>query len=596
MIDPSDEVVAVQPPIGDHRLLGDGWSTALIRPDASVDWWCAPAIDSPPLLWQLLDVNGPTARWHGAEAMSTSEDVAGPGLRTTVTIGGAPVELLDGLLHLTTGTVLVRLARAGGEPVAVEHRIELGGFEGEAVSWDATGAGDVDGLAVTITGHGDTVVSGATARTALHAVAGEWRGVLVSVGEANPPTVAQAASAIEGAITSTGEFATTCRLPGHGAELGVKALAVLTACTAAPSGAVVASPTTSLPEVVGGDRQFDYRYCWQRDSAQAVAVASMLGKGAAAAELLQFLSALGPDRLLESPMFDIRGGDVPAERELVGRSGWRGSRPVRVGNGAADQVQHDILGLVLEAIETYSTEGGVLRLSDWAIVVAFADRALEEPGPSNGIWELREPAMVVSADIGRWIALDRAGALVARHRPRWTVRRRRWSQAADETRHRVVEAVRDDGGLPRVYGDDGHDASALLAVMYGLIEPDDPRAAALVDATIAALGEGPFMRRYGTEVDDGFSPGEGAFVPCSWWAVSALAITDRHDEARERASAMLDALGGLQSEEVEPLTGELLGNVPLVWSHSEAARAMVILDRTCPSDSSHERRSPGLSA
>ncbi len=596
MIDPFDEVVVAQPPIGDHRLLGDGWSTALIRPDATIDWWCAPAIDSPPLLWQLLDVHGPTSRWHGAEAVSTSDDVAGPGLRTTVNIGGVQLELLDGLLHPTTGTVLVRLVRAVGEPVAVEHRMELGGFEGEAVSWDADAAGCADGLAVTITGHGDTVAIGATARTVLHAVPSEWRGVLVTVGETDRPTVVEAASTVESAITTADEFASTCRLPDHGPELSVRALAVLTACTAVASGAVVASPTSSLPEVIGGDRQFDYRYCWQRDSAQAVAVASMLGKEEAAAALLQFLSGLGPERLLESPVFDIGGNDIPAERELLGRSGWRGSRPVRVGNGAADQVQHDVLGLVLEAIETYSAEGATLRRSDWAIVTAFADRAVQEPGPSNGIWELREPAMVVSADIGRWIALDRASALVARHRHRWTGRRRRWARAADEARRKVVDALRSDGGLPRVYGDHGHDASALLAVMYGLIEPDDPRATALVDATVAALGEGPFMRRYGTEVDDGFSPGEGAFVPCSWWAVSALAITGRHDEARERASAMLDALGGLQSEEVEPLTGELLGNVPLVWSHSEAARAMVILDRTCPSDSSHERRSPGLSA
>lgn len=585
MIDPSDEAVGVQTSIADHRLLGDGWSAALVRPDGTVDWWCAPAIDSPPLLWQLLDVDGPTARWHGAEAVSTSDDVAGPGLRTTVTVGGSQVELLDGLLHLTTGAVLVRLVRAVGEPVAVEHRMELGGFEGEAVSWDPEGAGDADGFAVSVTGHGDTVVSGATARTVLHAVCGEWRGVLVTVGEVDSPTVAEAAAAVEGAITSAGEFASTCRLPDHGPELGERALAVLTACTSVASGAVVASPTTSLPEVIGGDRQFDYRYCWQRDSAQAVAVASMLGKTEAAAELLLFLSNLGPERLLESPVFDIRGDDIPAERELLGRSGWRGSRPVRVGNGAADQVQHDVLGLVLEAIETYSSEGATLRRSDWAIVGALADRALREPGPSNGIWELREPAMVVSADIGRWIALDRASALAARHRHRWVGRRRRWVRAADDTRRKVTDALRDDGGLPRVYGDGGHDASALLAVMYGLIEPDDPRAAALVDATIAALGEGPFIRRYGAEVDDGFSPGEGAFVPCSWWAVSALAVIGRHDQARARATAMLDALDGLQAEEVDPHTGDALGNIPLVWSHTEAARAMVILDRTCPSTS-----------
>ncbi|CAN5739530.1 glycoside hydrolase family 15 protein [soil metagenome] len=557
-----------------------------MRPDATIDWWCAPSLDSPPLLWQLLDAGGPTSAWLGAVAdgrdTGEDEEVAGPGLRTRIDVGGSRVELLDGLLRSDEGTVLVRLVRAVGGSVVVEHQLALGGFEGSAATWSDDATGELDGLRLSVTGDGDTVVEGSLVRTVLHAVAGTWRGVVVAIDVADPPSVAHAANRIEAAITSAQEFADSCRLPRHHPRLAVRALAVLTACTYAPTGAVVASPTTSLPEAVGGDRQFDYRYCWLRDSAQAVAVASMVGKHEAAADLLGFLGDLGPDRLLQSPVFDVRGGDVPAERELIRRTGWRGSRPVRVGNGAAGQVQHDVLGLVLESIAAFEVAGDGLDARHWAIIRAFADRAVAHPGPTNGIWELREPVQVVSADIGRWIALDRAVTLASRHRRRWWRRTRTWSAAAAAARAEVLGALRPDGGLPQAYGDGHHDASALLAVVYGLVAPDDPRAGRLVDATLDALGDGPFLHRYDEGVDDGFSAGEGAFVPASWWAVSALAVLGRHTEAVARVDAMLERLGPLQAEEVDAATGRALGNIPLVWSHTEAARAMVLLDRHAP--------------
>ncbi|QXC62195.1 hypothetical protein KSP35_05135 [Aquihabitans sp. G128] len=571
------------PPIEDHRLLGDGRSSALLRHDGAIDWWCAPQVDDPPLLWQLLDVDGPSATWVGATAVSRSNDVAGPGLRSTVRIDGHDVELLDGLIRGETGSVLVRLARSASGPVAIEHHLALGDIEGPAAAWADDLVAELGGHRVAVAGDGDSVVDGPTVRTSLHAVPDRWRGLVVAVDVADPPTLEAAAAEVLAAITSAEEFADTCTLPQHHPHLGERALAVLTACTTVATGAIVAAPTTSLPEVVGGDRQFDYRYCWLRDSAQAVGVGSLLGKHEAAASLLGFLGALGPARLLESPVFDVRGGDVPSERELVGRSGWRGSRPVRLGNGAAGQVQHDVLGLVLESMVAFDDAGDGLTAAHWSIVRAFAERALHVPGPTNGIWELRSPAEVLSADIGRWLALDRAAELARRHhRVRWAGRIRTWTAAAEAVRARVLGALRDDGSLPQAYGDDHHDASGLLAVVYGLLDADDPRAARLVDATIEVLGDGPFLRRYDAGVDDGFSPGEGAFVPASWWAVSALAVVGRYREACDRTDAMLALLGPLQPEEVDARTGAGLGNVPLVWSHTEAARAMVLLDRHGP--------------
>lgn len=563
-----------EPEIGEHRLLGDGHATALLRPDGTVDWWCAPAPDDPPLLWRLLDPTGAAARWVGAVAdpIAGTDPVAGPALRTTVAVDGIVVELLDGLVRTSDGTAaLARFARTAGAEVTLTHEVALGGFDRPQVTWG-------DGSAEVV-GDGMTVIDGDVARTSLLARA-EWQGVLVVVGAGLVPTTTEVVTQLEAAEAEGHRAEAACHRPQHHPELATRALQVLDACTWSETGAVLAAPTTSLPEVPGGDRQFDYRFCWLRDSAQAVSVASLLGRTDAADDLLRFLRRLGRRRVFEAPVFDIRGQDVPAERIVRGVAGREGSRPVRVGNEAADQVQHDVLGTLVEAICTHRSQGGRLRRGDWALVRACADRAAPPvTEPSNGIWELREASMVVSADVGRWIALDRAVRL-ARCRPiRWRRHARRWQRAADEAQATVLAAIRDDGGLPQTYDDGHHDASALHVVIFGILSGDDPRSHRLVDATIAALADGPFLRRYDQGVDDGFSPGEGAFLPASWWAVGALAALDRYDEAKARADAMVTALHPLIAEELDVATGRALGNAPLVWAHTEAARVAILLDQ-----------------
>jgi len=579
------------PPIAAHRLVGTGRSTALVLPDGSVDWWCGSEPDGPPLLWRLLDPAGPGARWVGAVPVGQSRAVAGPAVRTTVAVDGALVQLLDALVDADGSTVMGRFVRAVDAPVVVVHEIGpgLGGFETDAAgtgrgAWSAEGdtlVVDADGMSVSLRGSGTSSMVDGFVRTDVRAVADRWQGVVVAVGGGALPPIEDVAARAELALRAHDDDLATCVLPAQLGEVCLDALAVLAACTCEGTGAILAAPTTSLPEVVGGDRQFDYRYCWLRDSAQAVSVASQLGRHQAARRMFDFMARLGADRLLESPVFTVRGGDVPAEREVVGVAGWGGSRPVRVGNDAAGQVQHDVLGIVVEAVAAFDELGDGLRSRHLAIVKAFADRAVERPGATNGIWELRNPVRVVSADIGRWIALDRAVALARRHRRlRWARRTNRWRRARDQVRTEVLAALRPDGSLPQAYGDgpDVHDASALLAVIYGLLERTDPRAGALVDATLRVLSEGSFIRRY-VGVDDGFAPGEGAFVPCSWWAVSALAIIGRTDEAIDRARRMRAVLPGIQPEQVDVTTGAGLGNAPLVWAHTEAARAAILIDR-----------------
>ena len=247
---------------------------------------------------------------------------------------------------------------------------------------------------------------------------------------------------------------------------------------------------------------------------------------------------------------------------------------------AKDQVQYDALGLLVEAVSVHVQTGGRLTAPVWEMVRGIAD-ALSEDGlgrRTSGIWELREPADLVSADIGIWLALDRAVWIARGWRP-WT-RRRRWLRARDAARTRVAAALGPDGGLPQAYGGGPHtaDASALMAVVFGMFDRDDPRASALVDATLRELDCAPFLYRYEPGGDDGFSGVEGAFLPASWWVVAALAACGRVDEAEERARALDRAVPALMPEEMDPESRVGLGNVPLVWSHMEAARAMYLFD------------------
>jgi GH15 family glucan-1,4-alpha-glucosidase len=211
-------------------------------------------------------------------------------------------------------------------------------------------------------------------------------------------------------------------------------------------------------------------------------------------------------------------------------------------------------------------------------VRGLADRATAPIDcPSSGVWELREPMWLVSAEIGRWLALERALTIAARHRP-WH-RRRRWRRARDQARTAVLAAIAPDGRLPPYPGATDSDATALWLVTYGLLSGKDPRARRLVETVLDDLGAGPLVYRYPPDGRDGFSPGEAPFVPASWWLIAALVRVGRVDEAQTRADALCAMLPSLLSEEHDPVTGRALGNVPLVWSHAEAARALHELHR-----------------
>ena len=568
------------PPIAAHRLLGDGTSTALLRPGGELDWWCAPELDDPPLLWSLLDPEGASARWLDVRLSSSAGRAAGPALTTQLQSPRGRIECRDGLhCEDDRGSTLVRLVRGVDEDLDLVHELSLGGFDQPWCDWvDAATA--VGGRTVRVLG-GASTASGLLLHSRLQAPRGEWAVLVVTFDPLRTAEVADLMVQLDEAVAEDDHLLDHATLPRHSPQRARDALRVLRMCTYGRTGAVVAAPTTSLPEAPGHDRQFDYRYTWLRDASLAVSVAALLGRRDMAEQYLGFVLDMTKERRLPSgPMTTVRGEEVPAEREISGIAGWEGSLPIRIGNDAKDQLQYDALGLLVEAVSVYLQEGGPLRDDVWDLVRTIADEMSADglERKTSGIWELREPQELVSADIGIWIALDRAIWIARGWRP--TARRRRWRQARAAARGRVIGALREDGGLPRAYGEDSRsaDASALMAVIFRMFDRRDPRASRLVDSTLRSLDAAPFLYRYEPGQDDGFAGVEGAFLPASWWVVSALAACGRMDEAEARAQALDRALPALMPEEMDPESRQGLGNAPLVWSHMEAARAMYLLD------------------
>jgi GH15 family glucan-1,4-alpha-glucosidase len=349
----------------------------------------------------------------------------------------------------------------------------------------------------------------------------------------------------------------------------------------------VAALTTSLPETPGGERNWDYRYTWIRDSTFTLQALHWLNLDWEADEFMQFVADLeaNQDGALQI-MYGITGRRDLTESTRDDLSGYAGARPVRIGNGAFDQRQNDVYGAVLDSILLHTRRSQRLPRRLWPIVEAQAKCATAVwREPDQGIWEARgKPQHYVSSKLMCWVAMDRAAKLAGiRGMPELEAE---WRKTADDIRADILEHGVRDGVLRQHYDTDALDASTLLATVFGFLPADDPRLKASVLAIAEELTEHGFVLRYRTdETDDGLSGKEGTFLICSFWLVSALAVVGEEDRARDLMEKLLRIASplGLYAEEFDTDTGHHLGNFPQAFSHLaliEAAGRIILAERT----------------
>jgi GH15 family glucan-1,4-alpha-glucosidase len=378
------------------------------------------------------------------------------------------------------------------------------------------------------------------------------------------------------------------RLPDHEWRDPIQRSALaIKGLTYMPTGSTVAALTTSLPETPGGERNWDYRYSWMRDSTFTLQALHFLNLDWEADEFMQFIADLEPnqDGALQI-MYGIDGRRDLTESTLDHLSGYVGAQPVRIGNGAFDQKQNDVYGAVLDSIFLHSRRSGRLPRRLWPIVKAQAECATKVwHQPDQGIWEARgAPQHYVSSKLMCWVALDRASQLAELVGDSGL--RDAWQATADEIKADILEHGVDDRGVLRQhYATDSLDASTLLAALFGLLPGNDERMRASVLAIADELTEDGFVLRYRTEeTDDGLSGKEGTFLICSFWLVSALAIVGEQQRARDLMERLLRVGSplGLYAEEFDAATGRHLGNFPQAFSHLaliEAAARIILAER-----------------
>jgi GH15 family glucan-1,4-alpha-glucosidase len=584
-------------PIRDYAAIGDGRTVALVASDGAVDWLCLPDLDSPSVFGALLDADRggrfllepevayATSRRYLPETnvLETTFRTAAGTVRVTDALtlpasGFSPyrelarrVEGLAGTVPMRWrveprfgfGTQRTRLARRNGVPVA------LAGRDAVAVStWDA-GTAELDADAVA--GRFDAVAG----RSSLLALAAAHQEPLVL------PARDEVESRLDATAASWREWARGRRHDGPWRDAVVRSALALKLLVFAPSGAIAAAATTSLPEVVGGERNWDYRFSWPRDA--AFTLDALLATGCAAEARAFFWWMLHASQLTH-PRLQVLyrlDGRMDADERSLPLAGYRGSRPVRTGNAAAGQSQLDVYGEVFGAAARLAEDTGELDRDHGRRLARVADFVCEVwEEPDAGIWETRgEPRHFVQSKMMCAVALRRArelaerGFVPAEHAGRWRAEEER-IRAFVETRGYSDEA----GSYVRSVGDDDVDASLLLPILAGYDgEPASSRLLATVDRIRRELASGPLVYRY--RADDDVEGDEGAFLACSFWLVHAYAEQGRVDEA----AALMDELVplandvGLFAEEIDVASGEFLGNFPQGLSHLALINAAVAL-------------------
>lgn len=588
-------------PIADYGLLGDTRTAALVSSTGSLDWMCAPTFDGEPVFGALLGgeqagrfLVGPAGPARLLERRYRANTAT---LETTWSAGGGSLTLTEAMVAEVSGallptTLLVRRLAAQHGPVAAvvrctprlgeTHRKPRTSRRGSDIVFEwgplALSLGSSEGCPLPDDGEHVLMVHPGNPVTLVLAV--DYGEPLIHI---DPETAWELVRGDEGRWKAWAAEVDN-DIPFR--EQVLRSLLTLRLLTYSPSGAPVAAPTTSLPENPGGMRNWDYRFAWPRDASIGVAAFLHAGK---ANEALNFLGWLLHASRLQRPrlpaLLTLSGGPVPRERELRGWPGYSGSTPVRTGNGAAGQHQLDGYGWVLDAAWVLVQGGHPLYSETWRAMRGFAGMVARAwPAPDAGIWEIRDDAAHhVHSKLMAWLALDRALRIGATHRL-GKRQRRRWQTAltrlGTEIRAQGIDPARNT--YTRTYGSQDLDAALLVLPLVGIEDPAAEVVRRTVDAVRADLGAGgPLLYRY-PPGQDGLKGGEGAFLPCSFWLVQALALTGRKAEAVETFRSLLDLASpvGLFSEEMDPGSKDFLGNYPQALTHAAMVQAALALRDT----------------
>jgi glucoamylase len=584
-------------PIEDYAVIGDCNTTALVGRNGSIDWLCWPRFDSAACFAALLG-SPEHGRWligPAGDDVHTSRAYRDGGLvlETVFTTPGGTAVLIDFMVPEDTNSTLVRIVEGRTGQVSMVVDLSLRFDYGQSVPWvtrvdDSKAWVAIAGPELVVM-RSDVELEGRTMRSGAEftIAPGERAAFVMRHGPSHlpPPAELDAMEALARTEQYWAEWSSRGTYKGHYEAAVHTSLLVLKALTYHPTGGIAAAATTSLPEQLGGSRNWDYRYCWLRDATLtlfSLMKAGYYDEAGAWRDWLHRSIAGSPDQI--QIMYGIAGERRLAEWEVAGLPGYQGAAPVRIGNAASEQLQLDVFGEVTEALHQARNGGLSTAPESWSLQCAVI-RHLEDiwRQPDEGIWETRGGRKHFTySKVMAWVAFDRMVKDAEEHQLEGPVDH--WMTIRDEIRDMVLEKGFHPGknSFTQHFDTDELDASTLLIPLVGFLPHDDPRVLGTTAAVEKELLKDGYVLRYSTDDSkDGLPPGEGAFLACSFWLVDNRSMQGRRDEAValfERLLALRNDVG-LLSEEYDPTAKRMTGNFPQAFSHTALiASAMNLAD------------------
>lgn len=571
----------------DYGLIGNLETCALVGRDGAIDWCCLPNLESPSVFASILDADrGGTFVIQPQAKFSAHQTYAGQTniLETTFQTPAGVITLTDFMPvrtgHNDTPRVLLRriVCDDGTMDMALRFRPRCD-YARIVPALEPTSDGVVahtQNCRLFLQTPTDIDITGDEAEAQWRMATGDTVWFVLHVGSDTVFTEDRCEGFLEDTQHYWSDWTHTCDgdncdVAGPWHSLAVRSALALKLMTDPVIGTIAAAPTTSLPEAIGGVRNWDYRYVWLRDASFTVQALHTMGHREEARDYFRWFRDICDKNAPEDirVMYTLRGDDVPEEQTLDHLEGYRSSSPVRIGNDAASQRQVDIYGELVNAFfEVYWNQGDVSE-EEWEFFENFTDYVCEVwQEPDAGVWEMRGPDRHFTySKVMCWVALDRGIKIVKRNN--FDAPLDKWERVHRKIRRAILDHGFSDERNSFVQSFDSTelDATSLLVPLLGFLPADDPRVLGTIDATLDELTENGFVRRYIS--DDGLPGKEGAFTLCTCWLVCALALAGRVDKAQDIFSGLLQHVSplGLLAEEIDPETGKLLGNYPQAYSH-----------------------------